>query len=100
MHVAMMIEMSKFGTVLNSRPAGREAFLAIRPILHADSELTIDFSGIQVLTPSFADAFITPLSEHMAGQRMRLTHTQENITVQKTLSFLASDWPKTVVIEK
>jgi hypothetical protein len=34
----MTIQMHKFGTILNSRPAGREAFLAISPTLLPTTE--------------------------------------------------------------
>jgi hypothetical protein len=88
----MTIDMVKFGAVLNARPAGREALLAIRPRLTSVTNLTLDFRGVKVLTPSFADEFITPLMEQY-GSHLRLTHTQENITVQRTLAFLQRSWP-------
>ncbi|MBI3619114.1 DUF4325 domain-containing protein [Candidatus Peregrinibacteria bacterium] len=95
----MTIEMLKIGSVLDSRPAGREAFLALRPTLgnNADSpmnkeHLTLDFHGVTLLTPSFADEFITPLTQLYPG-RISFANT-ENITVQKTLAFLSKDWPE------
>lgn len=92
----MIIAMKKFGDILNSRPAGREAFLAFRPhLLHDLSNvetITIDFDGIRVLTPSFADEFVTPLIEQYP-KRVLLKNTA-NITVQKVLLFLSRDWPK------
>lgn len=92
----MIIDMRKFGDILNSRPAGREAFLAFRPkLLHdlkADETILVDFEGVKVLTPSFADEFITPLIEQYPG-KISLQNTH-NITVRKTLEFLSPDWPK------
>lgn len=92
----MTIAMHKFGTILNSRPAGREAFLAFRPqllhVLKSTEEIILDFQGVQVLTPSFADEFVTPLLEQYPG-RVSFMHTQ-NITVRKTLEFLSEQWPK------
>ncbi|TSC59099.1 MAG: Uncharacterized protein Greene041619_121 [Candidatus Peregrinibacteria bacterium Greene0416_19] len=91
----MTIKMRKFGTVLNSRSAGREAFLAIRPALPRDQgsqDIILDFHGVEVLTPSFADEFITPLIELQCA-RLRFENTG-NITVSKTLRFLARDWPE------
>lgn len=92
----MTIEMQKFGTILNSRPAGREAFLAFRPqLLHAlkpEETITLDFQHVQVLTPSFADEFVTPLVEQHP-EKIAFQHTT-NITVQKTLEFLSEDWPE------
>jgi hypothetical protein len=43
----MKIELRKFGEVLTSRPAGREAFAAIRPTLDPNARgVQIDFTGI------------------------------------------------------
>jgi hypothetical protein len=99
----MTIFMSKIGTVLDSRPAGREALLAMRPHISMAQagkatsgeamEIIFDFRNVEVLTPSFADEFITPLLEERKGH-VRFVHTHENITVKKTLEFLSEDWPK------
>ena len=92
----MTIEMRKFGETLTSHPEGREAFLAFRPtLLHdlrPDEEITIDFQGVMVLTPSYAVEFIDPLLEQYP-QRVSFKNTQ-NITVQRTLEFLSEQWPK------
>ena len=98
----MTIEMRKIGAILNSRPAGREALLAIQPGIaggKAGEELVIDFLGVNVLTPSFADEFVTPLIARFRENGIRLTHTRENVTVRKTLAFLAEEWGKGIVIE-
>ena len=88
----MKISMQKFGTMLNSRPGGREAFLAIRPSLprNGESILTLDFMGVEVLTPSFADEFITNILETYP-KKVQFVNTK-NITVEKTLEFLSPDW--------
>ncbi|MDP3994457.1 MAG: DUF4325 domain-containing protein [bacterium] len=60
----MLIEINKFGTVLVSRPAGKEAYLAFAPTLRERKEneaIEVDFEGVEVLTPSWADEFLTPL---------------------------------------
>ncbi|MBU2007964.1 STAS-like domain-containing protein, partial [Patescibacteria group bacterium] len=63
----MKIELKKFGEMLISRPAGREAFLAMSAYLIKDldknAEIKIDFNGVKVLTPSWADEVITKLAE-------------------------------------
>lgn len=94
----MTIEMQKIGRTLDSRPAGRESLLAVRPRLKGAEAIVLDFTGIEVLTPSFADEFVTPLVNEYGG-RLRLIHTQENITVTKTLEFLAEDWKEQVPME-
>ena len=56
--------MKKFGTILISRPAGREAFLAAKAYLlsPAPSDLIeLDFEGVKVLAPSWADEFLSGL---------------------------------------
>ncbi|MDD5054676.1 MAG: DUF4325 domain-containing protein [Candidatus Peribacteraceae bacterium] len=103
----MTIEMRKVGTILDSRPAGREAYLAIIsriPIAQVDvisgefRDIVIDFAGVEVLTPSFADEFITSIAEAHGGH-VRLIHTQDNITVRKTLAFLREEWGEKVLME-
>lgn len=67
----MKIEIKKFGTVLTSRPAGKEAYLAAKAYsLPKDSKekIEVDFSGVQVLAPSWADEFITPMLSDYAGR--------------------------------
>lgn len=49
----MLIELKKFGTILTSRPAGREAFNAIRSRLKpSEGVVQIDFGGVLAVTPS------------------------------------------------
>jgi len=60
----MIIKMNKFGKVLISRPAGREAWLAYQSTLEEcgnEDFIEVDFEGVEVLTPSWADEFLTPL---------------------------------------
>lgn len=60
----MKIELKKFGTVLTSRPSGKEAYLAAKAYSlpkNSKEKIEVDFSGVEVLTPSWADEFITPL---------------------------------------
>ena len=63
----MIIKLVKFGEILISRPAGREALLAMQAYLikdvKTDDEIIIDFEGVKVLTPSWADEVITKLAE-------------------------------------
>ncbi len=60
----MRIELKRFGTVLTSRPAGKEAYLAAKAYSlpkEKNEPIEVDFSGVEVLTPSWADEFLTPL---------------------------------------
>lgn len=85
----MHIFLKKFGTILVSRPAGKEAYLAFQPILREIEEsepVKVDFEGVDVLTPSWADEFLTPLKEKFGG-RVHYEHTQ-NPSVKATLDIL------------
>ncbi len=72
-----------------SRPSGKEAYLAFQPTLREikNSEpIVVDFEGVQVLGPSWADEFITPLKKTFPG-KVELIHT-ENPSVKATLEIL------------
>lgn len=92
----MILLMRNFGEKLDSRPAGREAWLAIQPKLREaqpDEEITLDFEEVLLLTPSFADEFVTSLINDYPNPII-LEHTSDNITVQKTLEFLTKTWKR------
>ena len=57
------IHLKSFGKVLVSRPAGSEAFNAIRPTLNAHEPIQIDFEDVLTVTPSWFDEFLTKLAE-------------------------------------
>lgn len=73
----MRIELKKFGAVLTSRPAGKEAYLAAKayslpapaglPKNNKEEKIEVDFSGVLVLSPSWADEFFTPLFGEFPG---------------------------------
>lgn len=85
----MKIELKKFGELLISRPAGREAFLALsayglRDIPNTET-IEVDFTGVKVLTPSWADEVITKLAQQFPN--LQLLNT-DNASVQATLKTL------------
>lgn len=83
----MKIELKKFGKVLTSRPAGKEAFAAIRPTLDPSADIVeIDFSGIISLGPSWADEFFSALKGMYKG-RVKYLPT-DNQSVIETLKIL------------
>src|ERR1700694_5666942 len=54
----MRIEIKKFGEITTTRPEGREAYLVSRAYLRparGDEPIELDFEGVKVLTPSWAD---------------------------------------------
>lgn len=85
----MKIEAKKFGEFLTSRPAGREAYLVIQSYFKTDNpneDIEVDFSGVKVLGPSWADEVIRPLREKL-GKRLVLSHTA-NPSVAESLKII------------
>ncbi len=83
------IELKKFGEMLISRPAGREAYLAMLAYnlknIDENEVIEIDFSGVKVLTPSWADEVITKIVNEF--KNVKLINI-ENPTAQATLKTL------------
>lgn len=87
----MIIELKKFGTTLISRPSGKEAWLAFQPTLNnipENEEITVDFADVIVLTPSWADEFLTPLRNRF--KTVKLLNT-DNASIKATLATLAEN---------
>ncbi len=85
----MKIYLKKFGTTLISRPAGKEAYLSLQPLMgdvDPGEKIEIDFEGVAVLTPSWADEFVTPLRNSFGGDVVLLN--TENPSVKATLETL------------
>ncbi|HVQ43939.1 MAG TPA: DUF4325 domain-containing protein [Candidatus Saccharimonadia bacterium] len=83
----MRIELKKFGDVLTSRPAGKEAFAAILPTLNPnESNVEIDFSSVISLAPSWADEFFRALEE-LYGDRV-IYMPSDNPSVKATLAII------------
>jgi hypothetical protein len=86
----MRIDVSKFGKILISRPAGRDAFLSARAYnIHKDNMeiIELDFSFVQVLTPSWADEFIRGLREEFGVTRIKIIEG-DNLSVKTTFETL------------
>lgn len=87
----MIIEIKKFGKILNSRPAGREAVLRAKQIINGYAsfeEIVIDMSGLDVLTPSFADEFYTGVKNLYPKSNIKVTGYEDNVVVKETLTSL------------
>ena len=81
--------MNKFGYILTSRQAGKDAYAAFLPSLSAvqtGEHVTVDFEGVNTFAPSWGDEFLTPLHEKF-GDNLGLTHTS-NPSVSLTLETL------------
>lgn len=87
----MKLLIKKFGRILTSRPAGRDAFMSAKAyLLHLkkpDEKLVLDFEGVDVLGPSWADEFITPLRELYGAENVELANTG-NESVKASIAIL------------
>ncbi|MEX0877271.1 MAG: STAS-like domain-containing protein [Candidatus Spechtbacterales bacterium] len=87
----MKIELKKFGKILTSRPAGKEAFAAIRPLLDADADIVeIDFDDIISIGPSWADEFFGALKEMYGAEKIKYLPS-DNKSVVETLKIIEGD---------
>ena len=85
----MKISLNRFGTLLNSRQNGREAFAAFQLQLSGLGEsenLELDFEGVITFSPSWGDEFLSPLVKQY-GSRLVLINTA-NLSVKATLELL------------
>ncbi len=85
----MTIYLKKFGTLLNGRMLGKEAFAAFLPSLkdiQNDEKIEVDFDGVDVFSPSWGDEFLSSLINKF-GDRVILKNTQ-GLSVKSTLDFL------------
>lgn len=73
--------------MLISRPSGKEAWLAAKAytLPKTDEKIIVDFEGVLVLAPSWADEFLTPLKEKFADVEYINT---SNASVKATLEII------------
>src|SRR3990167_939691 len=83
----MIIELKKFGAILMYRPAGREAFNAIRPELKQGEAVRVDFRGVLAVTPSWVDEFLLLLIGYV-GDNVEILPT-DNTSVLATFRVFA-----------
>lgn len=80
----MTFDISKFGEILVSRPAGKEAFLQAKAYifnnLKEDDSIDLDFSNVKVLTPSWSDEFITGIKNNYKNKLNFLNTQNESVT--------------------
>lgn len=85
----MKIEVKKFGDLLVSRPSGKEAYLVFQSYMRPDTDtepIEVDFTDVKVMTPSWADEFISALKRDY-GDRVKLK-ASDNITVIESLKII------------
>jgi len=80
------IEMKKFGKVLNSRPAAKEAVLRVKQIINGtEGDITIDFSDVDILTPSYADEFVKGIKSMYPDKKIDFQGIEQNEIIKETL---------------
>jgi len=97
----MIIELKKFGTTLISRQTGKEAALALQPLLKdvkKNEIIEVDFDGVLTFSPSWGDEFLTPLL-NTYGKRLILKNTN-NPSVLATIDILQTTLNKKFNIAK
>ena len=85
----MTIYLKKFGTLLNGRMLGKEAFAAFLPSLKDvknNEKIIVDFEGVDVFSPSWGDEFLSSLINKFSDNVI-LKNTQDP-SVKTTLEFL------------
>ncbi len=91
----MNIEVKKFGTILTSRPAGREAALtclAYEKDLKESSSVNLNFEGVTVITPSWLGEFVQTLQDKGIDKVVFLP--SENPTVTSSIEFIEPELKK------
>lgn len=86
----MLLELKKFGNILSSRPAGKDAWLSARAYLFdslkQDEKIEVDFSGVSVLSPSWAEEFLARLKKTYSRQVVFLS--SDNPSVKASLEII------------
>ncbi len=80
----MNVDISKFGEILVSRPSGRDAFLMAKAYIFNSLKPTdcvsLDFSNVKVLTPSWADEFITGIKTTYKNEIKYINTQNESVS--------------------
>lgn len=86
----MNIPIQNFGEVLMSRPAGKEAFAFAKAYvfdaLTENENITLDFDGVKVMTPSWLDEFLQGIKNNYKNELVYQNTSNES--VKATLEML------------
>lgn len=90
----MKIQVKKYGTILSSRPAGREAALVMKTSLRPKPRETIelDFEGVLAVGPSWLDEVLTSL-RHDYGKKRVVCLPTDNLSVIESLKIIDAPHP-------
>lgn len=80
----MVLQIKKFGNILMSHPAGKEAFLMAKAYISSkakpDETITLDFLDVKVLAPSWFDESITNLKSNYSNKIEFLNTDNESVS--------------------
>lgn len=86
----MKLELKKFGNILSSRPAGKDGWLSARAYLFdklgPKEKIEVDFSDVSVLSPSWAEEFLSQLKKTYAERVIFLP--SDNPSVKASLEII------------
>lgn len=85
--------MIKFGSLLNSRPSAREDFLRMLQIINGSGEkegVVLDFEGVEIMTPSYADELVSSLKGRY-GQDKVVIENARTAAVHDTLQAIENE---------
>lgn len=87
----MKIQLSKFGDLLVSRPAGHDASLSVsayqKPQTTTET-IELDFDGVLVMAPSWLDEFINGIKQHFPNPIVCLPSSNESVI--ESLKFVST----------
>lgn len=85
----MKVQVKKFGEILTSRPAGREAGLAIKAYFKPKPghRVELDFKGVLAVGPSWLDEVLTILRDAYGKERV-VCIPSENVSVTESLKII------------
>ena len=88
----MRIKLKQYGIILTSRPAGREAALAMKARLRPASgeKIELDFDGVVSVGPSWLDEVLSALREEYGRKRVICLPTK-NLSVVESLRVIDMD---------
>lgn len=80
----MKVKLAKFGEILTSRPAGREAGLAIKAYQKpkVGENIELDFEGVLSVGPSWLEEVLSILQEEYGKSRVVCLPTQNKSVVE------------------
>ena len=88
----MTLELKKFGIILNGRPFAQEALARVRQMVNGEKDtaedLVLNFTGVEVVMPSFADEFITGLKESYPRKEIKIEGTKDKKVLEEVLKIV------------